>query len=167
MKLLQLPIPILVVALQAADHPEPVGPAWYGGVVATLFLIAYILNVLGKFPGASNERRTASYTDEDRSRDNASASAVAAVLKAIGDLAKQVEEMHKTVTREDVDKPGWPMVWNSSKESREMRAALMDLARLVGDWVEHDRSTLELRIQRLEDARRQGDRARATGTEGA
>lgn len=158
MKLLNLPIPIIASLLVQADRPAMDGPAWYAGAVATLFLVAYVLNITGKFPGASGERRTASYTDSDR----VIASATAA----------KVKDIYEIVVREDAEKPGWRMVWAPAKETRDIREATLRFAVLADAWVEdreewkHERADLQQRITRLEDIIRQQEHAlRAHGSD--
>ena len=54
MRLLNLPLPIFAATLaQGIEPPEMSGPAWTQAFLVGAFVFAYILNLLGKFPGAS------------------------------------------------------------------------------------------------------------------
>ena len=119
----------------------------------------YILNLLGKFPGASGERREASFRDGDRSK---------------------LDAVHEVVTREDSDKPGWRMVWHSSRETREMRDLLIELSDLRDDWATEreewatereewktERARLDRRITELEDTVRRQEHALKYGAGGS
>ena len=152
MRILNLPLPIFAAALLQIEPPQLSAPAWVNSFLIALFVLGYFLNLAGKFPFTSSERRNGGFGDEDRKQQATQAT-----------QAVQVADIHRTVTREDADKPGWPMVWHSSRESREMCAAMTKLAGLADTWVrdreewKDKQASMERRITELEETiRRQG-----------
>lgn len=140
MRLLNLPLPIFAAALvQQIEPPAISAPAWVTAFLVGVFVLAYVLNLVGKFPGAAGERRESGYTEADRTR---------------------LTEVHGVVTREDSDKPGWHMVWYPARETREIRDLLIELSDLREDWAAEreewraERSRMETRITHLEEVNR-------------
>lgn len=164
MRLLNLPIPIFSATLvQGIDPPQLSAPAWVNSFLVAIFVLAYVLNLAGKFPGGSAERREASFKDADR---------------------KKLDAMHEIVTREDSDKPGWRMVWHPARETREMRDLLIELSDLREDWAierseckedrarlvaehEQERQRWNERMSRLEEANTRYEVALRHGAGGA
>jgi hypothetical protein len=145
LRLLNLPLPIFTAVLvQQIEPPTVTGPGWLVAIFTGAFVVLWFLNAIGRLPGAHGERRAPSFGDQDRAH---------------------LVEIHKTVTREDSDKPGWPMVWHSGKESREVCAAVTRLAGLADVWEEdreewrRDRARMEARITLLEDTVRRQEHA--------
>ncbi len=76
MKLFNLPIPVVValilpqVSAGKVDAPGsiPGAPAWASIVIATVFLLLWFLNTIGRLPGTNGgtNRRSANFTAEDR-----------------------------------------------------------------------------------------------------
>ena len=118
MKIFALPIPLLVAV--AFQVPEGLVDGT-SGIVTTLLLgvwvFGWMLDKVGKFPGA-------------KSNGASSAEALVATLMQlkVGERDKSLTDVVEVVTREDKDKPGWPMVWSSAEESREIRTLLKAIA---------------------------------------
>lgn len=128
-----IPIPVIFAAMAVAEPGQLKGPDWLLGASSTAFVILWFLNTIGKLPGGSTERRAG---------------------------GEQLAELHRIMTREDKDKPGWYMAWGPSyAETREMRDGLQNLSRLADAWLEdrktwaHEKDELERRIARLEEIR--------------
>ena len=160
MRILNLPLPIFTAILVPQIEPPGTsdGPAWAAAFFAFAFSLGWFLDRYDKLPGTSGNRRAGGYVDEDRKQATAQAVLIA--------------EIHRTVTREDSEKPGWPMVWHSSRESREMCTAIARLAILADAWM-RDReewkvkqSNMEHRITQLEDVVRRQEHALKYGTGG-
>ena len=146
LRILNAPLPI-ITAVVMQEIPQPMmtgGPGWAVAVLTGIFIVLWFLNAIGRLPGASGDRRTASFRDEDRAR---------------------LVKVHEIIVREDPDKPNWPMVWRASKEMRDAHAVLASLAELKDVWIEdrdewrRERSRMEERIVRLEDTVRRQERA--------
>ena len=140
MRLLDLPIPVIaaVIAPQI-EPPEMSTAAWVAAIVGVAYVLLSYLNWIGRLPGAAGERRVGGFGDDDRAR---------------------LTEMHAVVTREDVDKPGWRMVWYPARETREIRNLLIELSDLREDWEaereewQKERARMEARITHLEEVNR-------------
>ena len=160
MRLLNLPLPIFSAIL--APQVEPPGaaqaPAWVAAFFAGVFTLGWFLQQWGKLPGAVSDRRAGGFWDTDRAH---------------------LDQVHEVVTREDQEKPGWRMVWHSSKEVREMREAIARLAGLAEVWVQdredwrrdreewrQDRARMETRITNLEEVNRLQEHALDRGAGG-
>ena len=146
LRVLNAPLPI-ITAVVMQEIPQPMmtgGPGWAVAVMTGVFIVLWFLNAIERLPGARGNRRVASFHDEDRAR---------------------LQEIHRTVIREDPDRPGWPMIWRSSKEMRTAHEVLANLSALKDVWLEdreewkHDRSRMEERIARLEDTVRRQEHA--------
>lgn len=147
MRLLNLPLPIFAAVL--APQVEPPGaaqaPAWMAAFFAGIFTLGWFLEKWGKLPGTSGDRRAPGFGDADRTH---------------------LDQVHEVVTREDTEKPGWRMVWNPSRETREIRDLLRELTELKAVWQEEradwkrERARMEERITFLEDALRRQEHAR-------
>lgn len=153
MRLLNLPLPILTaVFVPQLEPPQVTTPGYIAAAMGGAWLVLWYLQQIGKLPGAP----------ERRASDQA-------VTEKLDVLADQVDAVHKIVTREDADAPGWPMVWRSMKESREVRDAVTKLAALAEVWVKdreewrRDKAELQERITRLEDVNRRQERALEKG----
>ncbi len=146
MRILNLPLPIFAAVL--APQVEPPGaaqaPAWMAAFFAGIFTLGWFLQQWGKLPGAASDRRATGFGDGDRTK---------------------LDQVHEVVTREDQEKPGWRMVWNPAKETREIHELLRELADLKEVWMEEretwkrERASMEERIVRLEDTVRRQERA--------
>jgi hypothetical protein len=152
-KLFTLPLPILAgLASQEVIPRMPnagQGPEWLVGASAAAFTILWLLNTIGKLPGGTVERREIGFHDGDRSH---------------------LEDIHRTVMREDQSGPGWPILFNSPQEMRAFRDGLVgvgDLIRMLKEdreELKNERAQLELRITRMEEIiRRQDTALRAMG----
>lgn len=152
MRLLNLPLPIFAAALAQFDPPQVSGPAWVNSFLIALFVLGYFLNLMGKFPFASGERREASFREDDRRR--------------LGDI-------HEIVTAEDTARPRWPRVWAPLAETVRIAALVEELAGLREDWRDEreswktERARMELRITGLEDTVRRQEHALRHGAGGS
>ena len=152
LRFLNLPIPIIAAVLvPQIEPPQMSAPAWVAAIIGVAYVLLSYLNWIGRLPGATAERRAGGYGDDDR--------------RQVSTLSAQVAEVYRTVTREDPEKPGWPMVWRSSKEMRAAHEALISLSELKDVWVQdreewrRDRSRMEARITLLEDTVRRQEHA--------
>jgi len=165
MRLLNLPFPLLAAAfVPQIQPPEVTTPGYIAAAMGGAWLVLWYLQQIGKLPGANGERRSGSaFEDDDRAR-------AADVAETVDMVADQMTEVHRIVTREDSDKPGWAMVWRSSKESHEVREAVAKLATLAETWIQdredwrREKADLQARITRLEDINRAQERAIERGT---
>ena len=151
-RILSLPLPIFAAAIiQQVEPPAISAPAWVNSFLIGVFVLGYFLNLVGKFPGATGERRTASFTDADR---------------------RKLEDMFSIVTAEDTAKARWPRVWAPIAETLRIQALVEELAKLRGQWeMEHaewkleradwkaERARMERRITELEDVVRRQEHA--------
>lgn len=141
-RLFGLPLPILAAAAQLQVMPGVSGPGWFMGAVTAVFVVLWFLNAIGRLPGATGERRTTCFNEKDR---------------------EKLAEVHRNVTREEPERPGWPMVWTSAREGREIRDLLTSVAKLGEAWVDdrrhwkaerdawqQERGRLEARVRHLE-----------------
>jgi len=123
--------------------PGVEGPGWAMAAITGAFVILWLLNAIGKLPGSTPKNGPGAFGPEHRD---------------------QLADLHRVVTREDQDKPGWPMVWNSARETREIRDLLKELVDLKdvweedrGDW-KQESARMSERITVLEDQLRQSAR---------
>lgn len=145
MRLLNLPIPVIAAVIAPQIEPPTMStPAWVAAIVGVAYVLLSYLNWAGRLPGANAERRMQTFTEEDRSR---------------------LAEVHRTVMREDPDRPGVPMVWRQTREMLAAHAALTSLAELKDVWVQDreewraDRARMEQRITQLEEVNRRQEHA--------
>lgn len=109
-----LPVPIFGAAF--LEFPPGVEePSWIMAALVGAYVVLWLLDKIGVLPGTSKERREASFTPLDRAH---------------------LDRVFEVISREDPDKPGWPMVWSPSRERREAREHLRTLAELAADNAE-------------------------------
>jgi len=113
-KLLATPAPILAGVLGAQFDPE-LTQGTPGVVVAVLFGVWVTVSVFDKLGWLPTKNGKGGMSQSDHER-------LGRILEIVG--------------REDPEKPGWPMVWNSGKEGREIRD---ELKRMVATLEETNR----------------------------
>jgi hypothetical protein len=135
--LFTLPLPIFVGALaMQGNGPSIEGPGWLMAALTGVFVVLWLLNAVGRLPGGGPKNGPTTFGTGQR---------------------EQLAELHWIVTREDRDKPGWPMVWSSARETREIRELLKGLSELKEVWQEEraewkrEKVRMEHRITVLED----------------
>jgi len=147
MRALNIPLPVIAALLvPQMEAPHVTGPGYVAAALGGAWLVLWWLEKIGRLPGGSGgERRGHTFGDRDRAR---------------------LDEVHKTVTREDAAKPGWPMVWAPADEVREIRDLVRELVDLKAIWQDErevwkrERARMEERITHLEDSLRARDHAR-------
>ena len=142
MKVFSVPVPAFVAAAlpQLPEGLSQSTPGWVTNIILAAWVLGWLLDKLGKLPGSTSGPGPA-LDPED---------VVELVMTSkVGERGKTLVDAIETITREDKDKPGWPMVWNSSEAEREIRSTLKEL-------VEAQRDTnrlLELSIERRGEPR--------------
>lgn len=119
----------LVAQLPATDLDTT--PGWVAVFLLGAWVMHSILDRAGKLPWTSGPALpTLTVVEAEKLRE------------ILADPSK-VDRIHDIVSREDVDKPGYYMVWSSSSERRRLETALEDQRKLIGATI----TTLEA-IQR-------------------
>jgi len=110
--LLNLPLPILMAPLAPqipgmAPATVQDGPGWVAVFLLGAWVVLWVLKEIGKLPGQDRNAITVTLPEK---------------------RAHQFDEVHRIVTREDPEKPGYAMVW-SSRAERDALQRTLDMAR--------------------------------------
>ncbi len=111
-KLINAPVPIVVALIlpQVVGKPDsapliPGGPQWAGIVVATVAVLLWFLNAVGRLPGTNGgtNRRGASFTEDDRIQLRKVADLLATRnddgMERILVMGQQTREIHEVMAR--------------------------------------------------------------------
>lgn len=126
-RFLEIPLPILVAMIAPQIDKPPSGdslmgaPEWVSVFLAGVFVVLWLLNAIGKLPGAHGERRKVSFTDEDR----------ATLHEA---LAKSKKLSELLATRND---DGMERILVMAQQTRETHDRLADVAKSLEKTAMH------------------------------
>jgi hypothetical protein len=98
---------------------EQTTPGWVAAAFVGVWVTLWFLDRIGKLPGAAKtEAPQLVVVEPDK-------------LRELLVDPSQVARVHDVVTREDPEKPGYYMVWSTSKERRDLEKKLDDHAKLM------------------------------------